>query len=784
MAAFVVHSVSLGRVRLSTPSPREAAPQDACQPHLREAQPLGISVGLIHPTERNQMKTRKNIAAQAARWSATHRKLAIFGWLAFVVLALFAGGAVGTKHLTDAEAVSGESGRAEVAIENAKLAPNSEVVLVQSGRMTSTDPAFRAAVDEATETLEALPSVRQLSSPASGGGQVSEDGHSALIEFVIPGDDEQANDRVDASLAATAQVQKANPQVRVEQFGDASAKKAVESAFEEDLHKAETTSLPVTLIILLLAFGALVAALVPLLIAASAVMATMGLLGLASQIVPMDANVSSVVILVGLAVGVDYSLFYLRREREERQAGRSESAALEAAAATSGRAVLVSGLTVITAMAGMLLSGDPTFTSFAVGTMTVVGVAMFASLTVLPAVLSKLGDKVDRGRIPFLGRLRMRRGGGSLWGSIVERVMRRPVLALVASAGLLVALAIPAFGMQTVVSGPDDLPRDMPVVQTYDRVTAAFPGEAASATVVVQADDVAAGPVAGAIEQLRRDAAASSFAAGRVSVEESADGSVAAIEIPTVGSGSNAAATRATEQVRQGLVPSAFAGVEGAQVDVTGAAAQSQDFNDQLGKSLPLVFGFVLGFAFLLLLVTFRSIVVPITAIVLNLLSVGAAYGVLVLVFQVGLGESLLGFHSNGGISSWLPLFLFVILFGLSMDYHVLILSRIREGVDRGLSSDQAVRQGIAASAGTVTSAAVVMVAVFSIFATLSVIDMKEMGIGLAVAVLIDATIVRGVLLPAAMKLLGDRNWYLPRSLGWLPRVQRSTDPEPAAAQG
>jgi RND superfamily putative drug exporter len=335
--------------------------------------------------------------------------------------------------------------------------------------------------------------------------------------------------------------------------------------------------------------------------------------------------------------------------------------------------------------------------------------------------------------------------------------------------------------MQTVVSGADDLPRSIPVVQTYDHVTAAFPGEAASVSVVVQADDVTGTPAVAAIDRLREDAAASELVAGPIGVEESADGTVASIDIPTVGSGSDAEATRAMEQVRERLVPAAFGGVAGVEVDVTGAAAQSQDFNDQLAKSLPLVFGFVLGFAFLLLLVTFRSIVVPIKAIVLNLLSVGAAYGVLVLVFQKGLGESLLGFHSNGGISSWLPLFLFVILFGLSMDYHVLILSRVREGVDRGLGTDEAVRQGISATAGTVTSAAVVMVAVFSIFATLSVVDMKEMGVGLAVAVLIDATIVRGVLLPAAMKLLGERNWYLPRGLRWLPEAR---EPEPAPAQG
>jgi uncharacterized membrane protein YdfJ with MMPL/SSD domain len=731
------------------------------------------------------MQPRTNIAARAARWSATHRRTAIFGWLAFVVVSLVIGGAVGQKQLTDAEAVSGEAGRAEVALEKSGLTPNSEVVLVQSNDRTVDEPGFQAAIADTTRSLAGLPSVRELSSPADGGGQVSADRQSALIEFEIPGDEEQAEARVDASLAAVAAVEGRHPGIRVEQFGDASANKALEKVFSDDLKKAETTSLPVTLILLVLAFGALVAALVPLLIAFSAVLATTGMLALPSQLVPMDPNVSSVVVLVGLAVGVDYSLFYLRREREERRAGRSAEASLAAAAATSGRAVLVSGITVITAMAGMLLSGDPTFTSFAVGTMTVVAVAMIASLTVLPAVLSKLGDRVDKGRIPFLGRAieRRRQRGGTAWGTVVDAVMRRPVISMVASAGVLVALAIPALGMSTVVSGAEDLPRDVPVVQTYDRVTEAFPGEAAGSAVVVEADDVTSGPVAAAIADLKERAAADRIVNGPVTLETSADGTVAKIGIPTVGKGSNDEATAAMERIRGDLVPAAFAGIAGAEVNVTGWAAESKDFNEQLKERLPLVFAFVLGLAFLLLLVTFRSLVVPIKAIVLNLLSVGAAYGVLVLVFQNGLGESLLGFESNGGVSSWLPLFLFVILFGLSMDYHVLILSRVREAVDRGMSSDDAVREGITKTAGTVTSAAMVMVAVFSIFATLSILDMKQMGIGLAVAILIDATIVRAILLPATMKLLGDRNWYLPSALGWLPRVDHGEpEVEPARA--
>jgi RND superfamily putative drug exporter len=730
------------------------------------------------------MNAKTNIAARAAKWSATHRKAAIFGWLAFVIVAVLLGGAVGQRTLTDAEATSGEAGRAAVALERSGLDPHGEVVLVQSKSMTAGEPAFDAAVSEATRRLGDVGSVSAIDSPAhNSGGQVSADGHSALIEFQVSGNDVQAEERVDASLAATAATQRNNPDLRVEQFGDASANKTLEGVFNEDLEKAGKTSLPITLLILLVAFGALVAALVPLLLAISSVVATMGLLALPSQLVPMDSNVSAVVLLVGLAVGVDYSLFYLRREREERRKGRTASAALEAAAATSGRAVLVSGLTVIGAMAGMLLSGDPTFTSFAVATMTVVAVAMLASLTVLPAVLSKLGDRVEKGRIPFLSRLRRRREGRSAWGAVIDGVMRRPVLSVILAGGALVALAVPALSLHTKVSGADDLPRDIPIVQTYDHVTNAFPGEGAQSQVVVEADDTTSGPVAGAIGDVRRAVVAEKVATGPVSVETSPDGSVTSIEVPTAGRGSDAASTAALENIRERIVPAAFAGVSGASVNVAGDAAESKDFNELLAQRLPLVIAFVLGMAFLLMLVTFRSIVVPIKAIVLNLLSVGAAYGVLVLVFQEGLGESLLGFHSNGGVSSWVPMFLFVILFGLSMDYHVLILSRVREGVDRGMSSDEAVRRGIRATAGTVTSAAIVMVAVFSVFATLTLIDMKEMGIGLAVAVLIDATLVRAILLPATMKLLGDRNWYLPSALGWLPRVNHSEpEVEPARA--
>ncbi len=465
------------------------------------------------------------------------------------------------------------------------------------------------------------------------------------------------------------------------------------------------------------------------------------------------------ILLIGLAVGVDYSLFYLRREREERAAGKSETDALSTAAATSGKAILVSGLTVMVAMAGLLITGNSTFISFAIGTIMVVGVAMFASLTILPALLGWLGDRVEKGRIPFTRSLRRPAGESRFWAGLVERVMRHPVVSITVAGGALLALAVPGLGLNTVVTGPSDFPEDLEIVQTYNRVQQAFPSESTQLAVVVEADDVRSGEVASGIERLVDEADRSDALLPGAAATYSGNGEVAKILIPTPGDGSDAAGEAALAEVRGELVPSTVGAVDGAEVNVAGSAAESHDYNQLLAQRMPLVFAFVLGLAFLLMMFTFRSIVIPLKAILLNLLSVGAAYGVLVLIFQNGWFESLLGFQSNGGITPWLPLFLFVILFGLSMDYHVFILSRIREYHLRGMDTDEAVRKGIATTAGTVTSAAVVMVAVFGIFAALSIIDMKEMGVGLAFAVLIDATVVRGVLLPASMKLLGD--WQL-----------------------
>jgi uncharacterized membrane protein YdfJ with MMPL/SSD domain len=729
------------------------------------------------------MEQRENIAARAGRWSARHRKAAIFGWLAFVVASLAIGGAVGVNTLSDEDSGVGESGRADKVLHESFPERTEESVLVQSESGRASDPAFRAAVDDTVGRLERAAHVRDVASPYDDPSRISADGRSALVEFEIGGDPETATDRIDPALAATAAAAKAHPELRIEQFGDASADKAIGQQFDDDFKKAELTSLPVTLIILVIAFGALVAAGVPLLLALSGVAATIGLLGPVSQIAPVDESVNSVILLIGLAVGVDYSLFYLRREREERAAGRSEQASLEAAAATSGRAVLISGLTVMIAMAGMYLAGAPTFQSFATGTILVVAVSVVGSLTVLPAVLSKLGDRVDKGRVPGVARLKARAARNGLWSRTVDRVLRHPLRSALISGGLLVALALPTFAMETSVPGVDGLPQDLPVVQTYNRIQEAFPGESIPANVVVEAADVTSGTTAAAIDDLQRQAAEQPALFERGSaVDVSHDGTVANVAIPIAGDGTDAKSNEALDTLRGELVPATVGQVAGATTAVTGMTAETTDFNDSMAAHVPLVFGFVLSAAFLLLMVTFRSVVIPLKAIVLNLLSVGAAYGLLVLVFQEGWGESLLGFESTGAITAWLPLFLFVVLFGLSMDYHVFILTRIKEAVDSGMRTDAAVATAIKSTAGVVTSAAVVMVAVFSIFATLSSLEFKQMGVGLAAAILIDATIVRGVLLPATMKLLGEWNWWLPSWLEWLPEVEREPAAEPARA--
>ena len=715
----------------------------------------------------------RNLAARMGRWSAAHWKTATFGWLAFVVVAFALGGLVSTKSIDPITSGPGESGRVDRILDAGFKQPAAESVLIQSRSLRTSDPAFTAAIEDVVARLSKTSDVQNVRSPLAPGnaGQVAANGHAALVEFEIRGDRVKAADKIAPVLAGAAAAQATHPGVFIGEFGDASAAKATQQLFVDDLGKAGLLSIPVTLIILVLTFGALVAAGIPLLLALTAIFATFALIALPSHLVPVADAAPAMVLLIGLAVGVDYSMFYLKRARQERAAGRSAHAALAAAAATSGRSVLVSGLTVIVAMAGMFLTGDPIFASLGLATILVVAVAVLGSLTVLPALLSRLGDKVDRLRVPLVGRRRRDDGDGRIWGAIVARVLRRPVLSAVLAGGVLLALAAPALQLHMATPGPDTFPQSLALVQTYNRMQQAFPGTALPASVVVKAPYVNAPAVQAAIQRLEQRALASGHMQEPISVVVNKDATVANITIPIAGTGTDTVSNAAVAVLRKEIVPATVGAVPNVESGVTGLAAQWKDGTDQTKSMLPLVVAFVLAFAFGLMLFAFRSLVIAAKAILLNLLSVAAAYGVLVLVFQHGFGKGLLGFSSTAGIDPVVPLLLFVILFGLSMDYHVFIISRIRETYDRGASTEEAIAHGIRSTAGVVTSAALVMVCVFAIFATLSMLFFKQFGVGLATAVLIDATIVRAVLLPASMKLLGDWNWYLPEWLQWMPRL-------------
>jgi uncharacterized membrane protein YdfJ with MMPL/SSD domain len=712
----------------------------------------------------------RNLAARAGGWSARHRRKAILGWVAFVVAAYAAGAVTGQRQLTDVEMGNGQSKQATAIYEKAFPFHSGEQVLIQgAGAVRIGDQTMAAAVRELTRRLASLRTVNGILSPLDKANKTlrSADGRSMLVTFNVAGDYNQAQKNVDPALAATAVTASEFPQLRIEEFGAASANKALAKAYIADAKKAEYTSLPVTLIILVLAFGALAAAGIPLLLGVTAVVATLGLIGPASHLIPVTSGqVEAVVALIGLAVGVDYSMFYLRRKLEERKAGLDSDSALARAAATSGRAVLVSGLTVMTAMAGMFLAGNAVFSSFAMGTMLVVAVAVLGSVTVLPAVISKLGDNVEKGRAPIIARRRAE-GRSRAWAFVIDHVLRVPALSLILSIGALLALAVPALSMHTVNPGFVGIPPNLPIMHTYDRIQKAFPGGPIPALVVVQSKDVSAPAIQRGIARMADTALATREMGPPVVVSVSPGRTVATVTISLAGNGTDARSERALQTLRQTIIPSTVGAVPGAHVYVGGTTAGSRDFTDTMKSRLPLVFTFVLGLAFVLLLVTFRSIVIPLKTILLNLLSVGAAYGVVTLVFQDGFLRSLLGAQDVGGVIDWLPLFLFVVLFGLSMDYHVLILSRVREAHLEGMTTAKAVGEGIRSTAGVVTSAAIVMVAVFSIFAILPEVMFKQLGVGLAVAVLIDATIVRAVLLPSAMTLLGEWNWYLPR---WLDR--------------
>jgi putative drug exporter of the RND superfamily len=724
------------------------------------------------PTSRQD--TRRPVVERIAGWSARHKKTAVFGWLALVAVLFLASQAFGSKNLPSYD--PGQAGQAEQALHH--VAPDyygsaSEEVLIQArhgGHTFAHDASMRQAARQVVTALAGLPQdAAHIQSPLAGQTRalVSADGHSALVTFVVPGTASDQDQAVAADQRAVAAVQARHPDLVVAETGDASITRAIDNSL--DFRQAEATSVPITLILLLVVFGALVAAGIPILLAVSAVIAALSLVTISSHWLPVGNSTAEVVLIVGMAVGVDYSLFYLRREREERARGRSFREALQIAARTSGRSILVSGVTVMIAMAGLFLTGIDQFTGIALGTIAVVGIAVAGSLTVLPAMLSWLGPRADRGRIPFLGRSRAAARPSRLWAALVRRVVARPAIWGVIAAVALIALAAPALGMR-LGEPAVDLPPGQPAAVTAAAIQRAFPQAPAPAEIVVTGPGATGPRVLAAVAALQGRAAAAGPAdplrepVTATAIGGGANGRALLVDVPLAGNGSDSTSDHAVLTLRNQILPATLGRVPGISYAVTGDTAGEYDFTSQLHDRTPVVLAVVAALALVAMLIAFRSVAISVVSVGLNLLSVGAAYGLITLIFQDGRLQGLLGYTSFGGIISWVPLFMFVFLFGISMDYHVFILSRIRELWSRGSSPRDAIVDGIASSAGVVTSAALIMVAVFSIFATLSLLDLKILGIGTAAAVLIDATVVRGILVPAALALLGDRAWRRPRA--------------------
>jgi putative drug exporter of the RND superfamily len=726
---------------------------------------------------------RAPIVERVAGWSARHRKTAVFGWLLLVVAVVVIGQQLGTSKVSSYD--PGQAGQAERVLDRPVVQqPAAESVLIQGRTANQTyrsDPEFRRAVGEVVAALRARPgSATDIKSPLDSTGMVSGSSGrpgSALVTFKVAGTVDNSEKAVVPALNAVAGVAAHHPGLKIEEAGDASLNRATGDITGRDFKKAEITSVPVSLILLFVVFGALIAAGIPLLLAGTAVISAISLLAIPGRWLPVDSTTSSIVLLVGMAVGIDYSLFYLRRTREERAAGRDTAEALRIAAHTSGRAIVVSGLTVMIALAGLFLTGIDVFSGVAIGTILVVGIAVLGSLTFLPAILSMLGPWTDRGRIPFLGRRRTAARDSRFWGMLARAVVRHPLAWGGVAAAALVALAAPVLSLNLESPGIHSLSSDVPVVRSLMDISQAFPGGPAPAEVVVTGQDLGGRQVSQAVAAVHGQVTATHGVIREpITTAMFGQDQVLIVSVPLAGGGTDAGSNHALDTLRTHVLPATLGQVPGISYAVGGLTAGNHDFNAQLAKTVPWVFVFVLGLAFVLLMTSFRSVYIPALSIGLNLLSVGAAYGLMVLIFQDGHLSGPLGFTAYGGITPWLPLFMFVLLFGLSMDYHVFILSRIRELRLGGAPARVAVTEGIARSAGVVTSAAVIMVAVFSIFATLSLIEFKMFGVAMAAAVLIDATVVRGVLLPAGLALLGDRAW----SRG--PRGRRGTRPPEVTA--
>jgi len=651
-----------------------------------------------------------------------------------------------------------------------------ELIVVSSATRTVRDPAFKAFVQQLVREGDATGVVYHASTyyASHNPAFVSSDWHATLIGI-------QRQEDVD-KLLKVVQDDNGRDGFAVAMTGEGTVDHDFNSLSQHDLKSGELrVGLPAAFLVLILVFGAVVAGLVPLLMAFVSIIVALGLCALVAEAFSLSVFVVNMLTGMGLALGIDYSLFVVSRYREERGHGRTELDAIAVSGATASRAVLFSGTTFVIALTGMLLVPSNVMKSLAVGAISVGIVSVVAALTLLPALLGRAGDRINALRVPWVGRSTSGAQEGRFWGAVVRAVMRRPVVYLVGFSALLIALALPAIGLTLGASGVSTLPNRLESKQGFEALQRYFPQTSSSPALVAVVGDVRSPEVEAAIGKLR-SVLAEDPSFGRSDLRVTPSGDVAAIGVELGGDKTGTRALDAVRRLRSTLVPQAFAGTK-ARVLVGGDTADNVDFIDAMSSWLPIVFVFVLGFSFVLLTVVFRSIVVALTSIALNLLSVGAAYGLVILVFKHGIGSGLLGFERIDAVEAWVPLFLFSVLFGLSMDYQVFLLSRIKERYDASGSTNEAVTYGVSSTARLITGAALIIVAVFSGFAMGDLVMFQQMGFGVAVALLIDATVIRSVLLPAAMRLLGDWNWYLPRWLEWLPRIQIEGDrAEPAVA--
>ncbi|HZD01884.1 MAG TPA: MMPL family transporter [Actinomycetes bacterium] len=725
-----------------------------------------------------------------ARWSARRRFTVIGIWVGLFLV----GGLLTSRYLSGALTTQAQftndpdSKQAQQLLEQRLSGPRraNEVVIVRSDSKTVNAPEFKAYVQRLKADLDALKPgvVQQATDPYQAGGRfVSKDRHATLIPVTMAGSLDQADKHIDQVLERTLHAQHPDG-FTVWVAGEATAAKDSNTIAEQDLRQGETIGIVAALVILIVVFGTVAAGVLPVVLAIMAIGVALGLVSLLGLAFDLSFFITNMITMIGLAVGIDYSLFTVSRYREERARGRDKLAAIGAAGGTANRAVFFSGMTVVLALAGMLLNPTTIFRSIAAGAIIVVLVAVAASLTLLPALLAVMGDRVNALRVPVLFRRRqadVERTHG-LWAMVARRVMARPVVSLVAAAGVLTVLAVPLFGIRTGFSGISTLPDDIQSKQAFTVLSRDFSGGLTSPAQIVVDGQVRSPAVTAAIGRLRaalqRDRA---YGPSTLTINQA--GNLALVSVPVNGDPSSQAATAAVRHLRRVTIPTAFAGVD-ASVKVGGETAGGIDFFDLTHFYTPFAIAFVLTLSFLLLMVVFRSVILPLLGVVLNLLSAGAAYGLLVLVFQHGVGAGVLGFQQVDTIESWLPLFLFSVLFGLSMDYQVFLLSRIQERHNHSGDNRDAVSFGLRTTGGIITGAAVIMVAVFAGFAAGRLTMLQQLGFGLAVAVLIDATLVRSVLVPAAMRLLGKWNWYLPSWLGWLPQLRiEGAAPAPAQAE-